>query len=693
MNNHYDRNTNTQQDAFKNIQANSVSIGSINQNVQHLLKVQPQPESEINSRSQLIKYLKGEVERWKDDYLYNNEWLEPPLQERNELVAPSYSKEKGIPGKSHSQQLLKINIKDFFKKEKINGRLLILGNPGAGKTAAKMQLAEELIICAENNYTEPLPFWFDLSSWNEQPLEKWLIAELKNEYGIKPSFGRKLLKNHQILPMLDNLDQLALRIQLKCVTAINNFLKHDKLTPLVVFCRFEGYNRFYQLALNGAVCLQNLSEEQVQDYCVRVKNSELSKLVNHDPIFLDFAKTPFFLYLINFTYDLISTEKWRKLDSNEKRVYYLFDIFIEKNNEEALSHAKGWSKAQMIYKTKTRLAWLAKQLKLHSYTYFLVENIQPSWLQNKNQKMRYRLFVVLTIILLSLPISLILSAFMLVAFKQAEFRGVIKDVINIEVVFISLLTSISLAATVELLGLTKEIKPVETLKLPGHELINALKLVHFRERFVAAISLSFTQPIPANDNSKQLIPFIQQYAYNLFGSINSILGLIFRGLLGWLIPPIAFIRGLLAALTGPNIDIKKRAVPNQGIYKSLFNTVPLALIFGSIGLLGGVGFKLYEAYINDAFKYVYNVNNISFGLFCASIGALLGIMYAGLPVIQHFALRFVLYQDGLIPFRFADFLEHTNKYRLTQRYGGRYSFIHDLLREYFVNLAPDESKK
>ncbi|MBE9215047.1 hypothetical protein IQ247_20665 [Plectonema cf. radiosum LEGE 06105] len=693
MDNHYNRNTKTQQDAFKNIQANSVSIGSINQNVQHLFRLQSQQESEINSRSQLIKYLKGEVERWKDDYLYNNEWLEPPLQELNELVAPSYSKERGIPGKSHSQELLEISIKDFFKKEKINGRLLILGNPGAGKTAAKMQLAEELIICAENNYSEPLPFWFDLSSWNEQPLEKWLIVELKNGYGIKPGFGRKLFVNRQILPILDNLDQLKLPRQLKCLTAINNFLKHDRLIPLVVCCRLEGYNRFNQLALNAAVCLQPLSGEQVQDYCVRVKNLELSKLVNHDPIFFDFAKTPFFLYLINFTYDLINTEKWQKLDSNEKRVYYLFDIFIDKNNEEALSHAKGWSKAQMVYKTKTRLAWLGNQLKLHSYTYFLIEDIQPSWLQNKNQRMRYRLFIALMVVFLSLPISLIISAFMLMAFKQAELIEVMKDVINIEVVFISLLTSISLAATVELLGLTKEIKPIETLKLPGHELINVLKLVHFRERFVSAISLSFTQSISANDNSKQVMPFIQQYAYTLFGSINSIFGLIFRGLLGWLIPPIALLRGLLTALTGPNIDIKRRAVPNQAIYKSLFNTVPLALIFGLIGLLGGFGFKLYEAYINDALKYVYNSNDISFGLFCASLGALLGIMYAGLPVIQHFALRFVLYQDDLIPFSFADFLEHTNKYRLTQRYGGHYSFIHDLLREYFIKLAPDESKK
>ena len=294
MSNNYERNNNTQQDALKNIQANSVSVDSINQNVQHIYKLQSQ-ESDINLRNKLLQYLKGEVERWKDDYLYNNEWLKTPLQERNEFIAPYHSREKGIPGKSHSQQLLQISIKEFFKKEKINRRLLILGNPGAGKTAAKMQLAEEQIICAEHNYSEPIPFWFDLSSWNEQPLEKWLIAELEKGYGIKPGFSRKLFKNSQILPMLDNLDQLKLPRYVKCIAAINNFLKHDKLIPLIVCCRFEGYNRFNQLALNGAVCLQNLSEQQVQDYCVRVRNLELSELVNHDANLLVFCQDTIFL--------------------------------------------------------------------------------------------------------------------------------------------------------------------------------------------------------------------------------------------------------------------------------------------------------------------------------------------------------------------------------------------------------------
>ncbi|MHC5862529.1 NACHT domain-containing protein [Nostoc sp.] len=685
MDNNDDYKNNIQQDAFKNVQATSVSIGSINQSAQSFFKIQPH-ESNITPRRELLKHLKGKVEGWKEDYLYNNEWLQPLLQDMDELVASSNTREKGIPGKSHSQQFLQISIKDFFKKERITGRLLILGNPGAGKTAAKMQIAEELIICAENNYSEPIPFWFDLSSWNEQSLEKWLIVELIKEYGYYQKFWKKLLRNHQILPMLDNLDQLKLPRQVKCITAINDFLKKDKLIPLIVCCRLEGYNQFYQLALNGAVCLQPLSEQQVQDYCVKVKNIDLLETISKDSNLLNFAKTPFFLYLINFAYQSINIDKWQKLDSDEQRIYYLFDVFIDKNNQEALSHARGFYQLQIIYKTKARLAWLAKKLKEHSYTYFLIENIQPSWLHNENQKVRYRLFVALMITLFSFPICLIISGLMLMAFGKAQESIVeaMRDVRNILpiVISISFVTTILLAAMIEFLGLTKEIKPVETLKLPGHELIEALRLAQIKERCVTAISLSLTQKIPINDNSQQLILFIQQWTY-------SILGWILKVFIGWFLPPIALLRGLLIGLTGPNIALKKRAFPNQGIHQSLRNTVPYALIFGLIGLIFGVSLKLYEYYFNKSANFVLPHNSISFSMFFASLGVVLGILYTGLPVIQHFALRLVLSQDDLFPFKYADFLEHTKKYRLTQTYGGRYSYIHDLLRDYFANLRID----
>jgi hypothetical protein len=48
------------------------------------------------------------------------------------------------------------------------------------------------------------------------------------------------------------------------------------------------------------------------------------------------------------------------------------------------------------------------------------------------------------------------------------------------------------------------------------------------------------------------------------------------------------IRALIRGLSGPDIDIKRRKVPNQGIRKSALNAVVLAVVAGLIGWLIGI---------------------------------------------------------------------------------------------------------
>src|SRR4029453_6551417 len=74
------------------------------------------------------------------------------------------------------------NILSIFNEAK--GNLLILGEPGAGKTITMLQLANELVRLAESNPLVPIPVVLNLSSWDEKyaSLEKWLIEELRGKY-------------------------------------------------------------------------------------------------------------------------------------------------------------------------------------------------------------------------------------------------------------------------------------------------------------------------------------------------------------------------------------------------------------------------------------------------------------------------------------------------------------------------------
>ena len=56
------------------------------------------------------------------------------------------------------------NILEVF--DSANGTLLILGEPGAGKTITLLQLASELLARAETMPGGPIPVVLNLSSWN-----------------------------------------------------------------------------------------------------------------------------------------------------------------------------------------------------------------------------------------------------------------------------------------------------------------------------------------------------------------------------------------------------------------------------------------------------------------------------------------------------------------------------------------------
>ena len=60
----------------------------------------------------------------------------------------------------------------------------------------------------------------------------------------------------------------------------------------------------------------------------------------------------------------------------------------------------------------------------------------------------------------------------------------------------------------------------------------------------------------------------------------------------------------------------------------------------------------------------------------------------GTACIQHFSLRFVLWQSGTIPWNFARFLNYCVERRLLLRVGGSYRFLHRELLDYFAQLSP-----
>jgi hypothetical protein len=80
----------------------------------------------------------------------------------------------------------------------------------------------------------------------------------------------------------------------------------------------------------------------------------------------------------------------------------------------------------------------------------------------------------------------------------------------------------------------------------------------------------------------------------------------------------------------------------------------------------------------------------SFWLSGVLFWALLAALVPGAAWIQHFTLRFIIWCRGVIPWHYARFLDYATERMFLQRVGGRYRFIHDLLRDHFAAIQPKQ---
>ena len=150
------------------------------------------------------------------------------------------------------------------------GRLVVLGEPGSGKTMLMVRLVLDLL--ARRTSGGRVPFLASVASWDpsSQELRDWLVARLSIDYptlGGPPPTGRTettqaeaLLESKLILPVLDGLDEIPEEVRGSAISRINDALRPGE--PVVVTCRSKEYRDAVQpqdgveVTLRGAAAIQ-----------------------------------------------------------------------------------------------------------------------------------------------------------------------------------------------------------------------------------------------------------------------------------------------------------------------------------------------------------------------------------------------------------------------------------------------------
>ncbi|HAZ44467.1 MAG TPA: hypothetical protein DDW76_09420 [Cyanobacteria bacterium UBA11369] len=621
---------------------------------------------EYRNREKLLLQVKNEVGSRLAKSLHNAVLINLGKEKQPQQVQHSWDVEVKVGNQSAVRLPQWTEIIDVFDDEIIAGQLLILGQPGSGKTTTLLELARELVERSQLDANEPMPVLFNLSSWQDdnQPIAQWLVAELRDKYGVRKDIGEKWLAEGELLPLLDGLDELASQRQEKCAIAINQFIESEvRSRHLIVCCRLEEY-KLYQtkLQLNAAICLQPLTELQIQKYLNDVNHSELWASIETDSALLELAKLPLLLAMITLALasEEISVAQWFKCDSTESRRQYLFDAYIR---HMLLRKVKIWwytkGKEPREIDTINWLNCLAKKLSDQSQTEFSIERMQPAiWLPaNWRDRQNYALgvggiFGLVGGAIVGLIIWLSFGLFIEEPFSAIIVSLVLGAYFGLFFGFWAYLT----------LGQAKQIKPIETLNF---------KLGRVGKSLIVGLIIGLI-------------------TWGIVATIFS--------LMGWKMPQPIFllivgpILVMVAEMEGP--EIKTTQTSNQGIWQSLKYAIGFAVLAGSI--LGLFAFwmriQIFTTLVSIVSKSV--VEPPSFAMppaLTARIvlsgilaGLFFGLTQAGTACIQHFSLRVVLYCKGFIPWNYAQFLKYATQRMFLQQVGGRYRFIHRLLQEHFA---------
>ncbi|NER83174.1 MAG: hypothetical protein F6K42_27200, partial [Leptolyngbya sp. SIO1D8] len=364
---------------------------------QHLRKFSSSSEAQ-QIRIKLLRRLKNDINLRLETSLHKLVKIDLQMEEQRQRVGqhpqlelvPEDSLESahspvnrvfrplGVPEASETlepaQRLLTV-----LERSDVQGKLLILGEPGSGKTTELVALAYDLLTQGEQDEREPIPIIFELSAWKVgTSIEQWLIEQIQAIYKVPPKISRQWLKDEWVIPLLDGLDELGLENQRKCVIAINEFLDGQAYPYSVVCCRREEYEQgqIDLHELNGALYIQPLTPAQMQDYLRDLNRFSLWQNIEDSPELLELSRQPLFLTMLVVAY------QGRPIGNEAE----LFNAYIEKQlSDPRFQGAYPPQKAPSQPKTLHYLNWLAQQMEKAGKTEYLIEEMQPSWLSPVHQ--------------------------------------------------------------------------------------------------------------------------------------------------------------------------------------------------------------------------------------------------------------------------------------------------------------------
>lgn len=618
--------------------------------------------------------------------------------------------------------------------------LLLLGEPGSGKTISLLEMARDLNARFQADPTQPVAVVFNLAGWAARglPLAAWLLGELASKYFIPRKVARRWFGSARLVLLLDGLDEMGEADRAACVQAIREFLVSQAVPGLAVACRSTEYAALsLKLPLAAAVQLQPLADPQIAAFLDGSGRSTAAVrlLLSENDDLRETARTPLMLSVMLSVYGErraaaanpagapppADTADWSA---------FLFDAYIERMIARKRASGASYSPERLRY----WLAWLAANLESRRQPHLYLDQLQPGWLPSPWQQLLYAgvsrvtmgvMFLLSSLLLIPLIIFLAgpatLNAVPGTPYDWILINCLIGARVGVAVALVDVLLSrvrqdfwrssrhlvwlrtllyftsfliinraqpggalLLLVMSVRGGGTSAEtdIRPVEVLHVslrngwPG-----ARK--GFRAWFrTVAICLPFaTVALLATDLQSGDPEMPGDAALLALGA-----GILF---------PLFLLFGALRNLTATR-SLTSRTVPNQEIRLMARNSMLGAVLYG-LGTTAILAVVAGMVLVLDLLYSSKPANPVAFLKFTAGMASMSGFFtvmiaiawFGAFDVLKRYTLRTFLWMGGYTPRSYVRFLDAAVDAGLLYRIGGGYRFLHHRLQAHLAKRLPD----
>jgi hypothetical protein len=225
------------------------------------------------------------------------------------------------------------DFRDVFTS--FEGRIILLGESGIGKTITLLTHALEAIKARQQDPQQALPIFAKIAGWDstnpdaDEAFLDCLIKDIDTELD-KVALTTELDSGHCIL-FLDGLDGLSgeRRDETTLFDPRSRFFAQVPYkNQFVITCRTADFNRInYRIPLGGTLQLRKLSDEQIKDYFqLTASPPQLWQLLQNYKNLLNIVRTPLILRLFVLAYYDIPNAVNELINLNQEP---LRDLIIE----------------------------------------------------------------------------------------------------------------------------------------------------------------------------------------------------------------------------------------------------------------------------------------------------------------------------------------------------------------------------